>query len=240
MNLDRIIAVRNNKTVYRDGDFCIKVFNTGFSKSEILREAFNQAAAEEMGVNVPAVKEVTEAEGRLAIVSDYKDGKTLEMLMAEKNDKKYLTVLASLQLELQKIACPNLNKQKEKIASKIEQADIPDEKKSLLQHKLYKMHDCASLCHGDLVPSNVILSDNKTYVIDWENASSGDGAADTAQTYLRLRLDTDAETADEYLKILCKNGNTDILRIHEWMPIVAASMLADGNAREREFFRLWI
>lgn len=27
MNLDRIIAVRNNKTVYHDGDKCLKVFD---------------------------------------------------------------------------------------------------------------------------------------------------------------------------------------------------------------------
>ena len=27
MKLDRVIAVRNNKTIYRDGDRAIKVFN---------------------------------------------------------------------------------------------------------------------------------------------------------------------------------------------------------------------
>ena len=27
MKLDRVIAVRNNKTIYRDGDKCVKVFN---------------------------------------------------------------------------------------------------------------------------------------------------------------------------------------------------------------------
>ena len=27
MKLDRVIAVRNNKTIYRDGDRVIKVFN---------------------------------------------------------------------------------------------------------------------------------------------------------------------------------------------------------------------
>ena len=32
MNLDRIIAVRNSKTVYRDGDRCLKVFNEDYSK----------------------------------------------------------------------------------------------------------------------------------------------------------------------------------------------------------------
>ena len=30
MNLDKIIAVRNEKTVYRDGDRCLKVFGAGY------------------------------------------------------------------------------------------------------------------------------------------------------------------------------------------------------------------
>ena len=32
MKLDTIIAERDNKTVYRDGDLCYKVFGSGFSK----------------------------------------------------------------------------------------------------------------------------------------------------------------------------------------------------------------
>ena len=43
MKLEKIIAVRNNKTIYRDGDKCIKVFNEGFSKADVLNEALNQA-----------------------------------------------------------------------------------------------------------------------------------------------------------------------------------------------------
>lgn len=43
MNLDRIIAVRNNKTVYRDGVHAIKAFDSSFSKADILNEALNQA-----------------------------------------------------------------------------------------------------------------------------------------------------------------------------------------------------
>ena len=30
MKLDRVIAVRNNKTIYRDGDKCVKVFNEDY------------------------------------------------------------------------------------------------------------------------------------------------------------------------------------------------------------------
>ena len=47
MKLDRIIAVRNNKTVYHDGDLCVKVFGEGFSKADILSEALNLARIEE-------------------------------------------------------------------------------------------------------------------------------------------------------------------------------------------------
>ena len=35
MNLDRVIAVRNNKTIYRDGNRCIKVFSAEYSKADV-------------------------------------------------------------------------------------------------------------------------------------------------------------------------------------------------------------
>ena len=36
MNLDKVIAVRNTKTIYRDGDKCIKLFNEDYSKADVL------------------------------------------------------------------------------------------------------------------------------------------------------------------------------------------------------------
>ena len=56
MNLDRIIAVRNHKTVYRDGDLCLKVFDASFSKAQVLNEALNHALVEETGLNVPKIQ----------------------------------------------------------------------------------------------------------------------------------------------------------------------------------------
>ena len=55
MKLEKIIAVRNNKTIYRDGDKSIKVFNEGFSKADVLNEALNQARIEGTGLNIPKV-----------------------------------------------------------------------------------------------------------------------------------------------------------------------------------------
>ena len=39
MKLDKMIAVRTNKTIYRDGDTCVKVFNEEYSKADVLNEA---------------------------------------------------------------------------------------------------------------------------------------------------------------------------------------------------------
>ena len=77
MNFDRVIAIRNNKTVYRDGDNCIKLFGSDFRKSDILNEALNQARVEETGLSIPHVRAVTVYDGKWAIVSDFIKGKTL-------------------------------------------------------------------------------------------------------------------------------------------------------------------
>ena len=68
MKLDRIIAVRNNKTVYRDGELCMKVFDTNYSKADVLNEALNQARVEETGLNIPKIHEVTVIDGKWTIV----------------------------------------------------------------------------------------------------------------------------------------------------------------------------
>ena len=42
MKLDRVIAVRNNKTIYRDGDRCVKVFNEDYSKADDVKKAYSK------------------------------------------------------------------------------------------------------------------------------------------------------------------------------------------------------
>ena len=92
MKLDRVIAVRNNKTIYRDGDRAIKVFGADYSKADVLNEALNQARIEETGLNIPKVLEVTMIDGKWAIVSEFikgnSDAEKLEGLIKAINDLK--------------------------------------------------------------------------------------------------------------------------------------------------------
>ena len=59
MKLDRIIAVRNNKTVYRDGDLCLKVFNDDFSKADILNAAGSAGASSSVSNTINVVDNVS-------------------------------------------------------------------------------------------------------------------------------------------------------------------------------------
>ena len=126
MKLDRIIAVRNRKTIYRDGDRCLKVFEEDFSKADVLNEALNQARVEETGLNVPKVSVVTKTDGKWTIVSDYIKGKTLAELMRENPEKKdeYMNFFVELQLEMHSKTCPLLGKLRDKMDRKIAQTDL--------------------------------------------------------------------------------------------------------------------
>lgn len=243
MNLDRVIAVRNSKTIYRDGDKCIKLFDTNFSKADVLNEALNQTRVEETGLNIPKVIEVTTFEGKWAIVSEYIKGKTLAQLMEENPDKKeeYLNLLVDLQLECQSKTNPLLNKLKDKMNRKISMADLDATTRYDLHTRLESMPKHNKLCHGDFNPSNIIISEDGTpFIIDWSHATQGNASADAARTYLLFWLNGDIEGAKEYLKIFCQKSNTAKQYVQKWMPIVAASQSIKGNEKEREFLLSWV
>ena len=245
MKLDRVIAVRNNKTIYRDGDRCVKVFDENYSKADVLNEALNQARIEETGLNIPRVLEVTLVEGKWAIVSEFIRGKTLAQLMAEdtEGEKKaeYLELLVNLQLEVHDKKCPLLNKLKDKMRRKIAATKLDATTRYDLHTRLEGMPKHDKVCHGDFNPSNIIVAENGTpYILDWSHATQGNASADAARTYLLFWLNGDIEGAKQYLDLFCKKSNTAKQYVQKWMPIVAASQSVKGNEKEREFLLSWV
>ena len=243
MNLDKVIAVRSNKTIYRDGDKCIKVFSSDFSKADILNEALNQARIEETPLNIPRIQEVTVVNGQWAIVSEFIEGKTLAQLMSENPDKidEYLELLVDLQLQMHACTCSGLRKLKDKMHAKIDQAALDETARYDLQHRLEGMPRHNKVCHGDFNPSNIIITEDGTpYILDWSHATQGNASADAARTYLLFWLSGDITSAGRYLELFCKKSNTEMRYVQKWMPIVAASQSVKGNAKEREFLLSWV
>lgn len=243
MKLDNVISVRSNKTLYRDGQNCIKVFDSNYDKTAVLNEALNQARVEKTGLNVPKVNEVTIINGEWAIVSDFIEGKTLDLLIAENPEKKseYLQKFVELQMEVQSKSCPELKKLKDKMNAKISQAELDDDTRYELHTRLNAMPNHNKLCHGDFNPSNVIISnDGKAYIIDWSHATIGNASADVARTYLLFKLCGDEQAAEFYLDTFCEKSRTPKQYVQKWMPIVAASQSVKGKKQEREFLLSWV
>ncbi len=243
MKLDRVIAVRNNKTIYRDGDRCIKVFSAEYSKADVLNEALNQARIEETGLRIPHVLEVTMIDGKWAIVSEYIKGKTLAQLMEENPEEKemYIRLLVDLQLEVHSKVCPLLNKLKDKMSRKIADTDLDATTRYDLHTRLESMPKHNKVCHGDFNPSNIIIAEDGTpYILDWSHATQGNASADVARTYLLFSLAGDTEGAEFYLNTFCEKSGTAKQYVQKWMPIVAASQSVKGNEHEREFLMHWV
>ncbi|MEG1777877.1 MAG: phosphotransferase [Angelakisella sp.] len=243
VNLERVIAVRTSKTIYRDGDKTIKVFDSDYSKSDVLNEALNQARIEETGLAIPKVIEVTHIDGKWAIISDYIAGKTMAQLMEENPQKRdeYMEMFVDLQMEIHSKRSPLLGKLKDKMSRKISEAQLDATTRYDLHTRLEAMPKHTKVCHGDFNTSNIIITpEGKPYVIDWAHATQGNASADVARTYLLFWLAGDIDGAERYLTLFCKKSDTAKQYIQKWLPIVAASQSVKGKPQEREFLLEWV
>ena len=243
MNLTNIVAKRKDKTVYRDGDMCIKVFDENYNTADVLNEALNQARIEETGLNIPKFREVVKIDGKWAIITDFIEGKTLAELMAENPEKEdeYLDMFVDLQIEIQNKSCPLLTKIHDKMNRKISESNLDATTRYDLHTRLNGMKKHTKVCHGDFNPSNVIISpDGTPYVLDWAHATQGNASEDVARTYLLFKLAKKDELAEKYIRLFCKKSDTALQYVQSWLPIVAASQLVKGNPEEKEFLESWI
>jgi aminoglycoside phosphotransferase (APT) family kinase protein len=98
------------------------------------------------------------------------------------------------------------------------------------------------LCHGDLHPSNVILTVDGPMVVDWFDTGRGDPVADIARTTLLISPDADPSPShlaggaspqmrqtfvDAYL---AAHGDIDTLQLDRWRAVMAVARVAEGVA----------
>lgn len=238
MNLEKVIAVRNTKTIYRDGDKCIKVFNQDYTSADVLNEAFNQAMASESGLSVPKVKAVSENDGRWSITSEYIIGKSLSQLMDEFPDKteEYLNLFVDLQLKVHSKRCPTLKRLRDQMNRKIKNSGLNATDRFALHTRIESMPKHNKLLHGDFNPSNIIISQSGTpYIIDWAHAVQGNASSDAAITYLTFILGRDHYTANRYIEMFCEKSGTEPDYVKKWFPIAVVAMSANRNGEEKNF-----
>ena len=154
---------------------------------------------------MPRLVEVTQIDGKWAIVWEYAAGRTFADIIADDaahNNAarlgEYLDRFVDIQLEIPKHSAARLPSLTDKLQRKISASGLERNTRYELHTRLASLPKHTKLCHGDFNPSNIIITDNdEAYIIDWSHAAQGNASADAAQTYLLFWLAGREDTAEK-------------------------------------------
>ncbi len=233
-----IIARRNHKLIYRDGDTLVKRFDESYARSEILNEAINQVRMAEAGLNVPRIHAVTVIDGGSAIVMDFVEGKTFwELFCAEpENQAELMRRFVGIQRDIHSRKHLLLTKYVDKLKRKILSSDLDASTRYDLSMRLDAMRPHTHVLHGDFIPSNVLITPSGVpCILDCSHASQGNATADAVKSYLLFRMEGLDDFAEAYIAEFCLQANVTRAYVNEWIPLIAAAQLVrteDGKRRE--------
>lgn len=222
----------------------------------ILCEARYAEAARAAGAPAARLLGIESIDGRPASVWERIEGPTLwqQVLDRPARSREVGRRLAELQLALFELIAPvALPTQHNRLVSKIRVAaarvdPAVGEALELIPERAGRMR----LCHGDLHPSNVILSRDGPVLVDWYDASRGDPVADIARTCMTLLGDGGAgprhlpgsngamleSLTGAYLDRLWEPLALDDERLQLWQGINAVARMAEGLASP-VLFEVW-
>ncbi|WP_002147729.1 phosphotransferase family protein [Bacillus cereus] len=234
MNLGNPIAKGNTAEIYLCDNKVVKLFKEYLPNTESLYEAQKQKYAYSCGLHVPKVFEVTEIQGRQAIIMEYVEGESVGKLLLNNLSKAehYISICVSVQQKIHAICVRSheIELMEKRLHRQINSVHNLDEKqKGNILKRLDSIIFEPRLCHGDFHPFNLIMSDDDVKIIDWVDASSGDIRADVFRTYL-LYSQHSVELAEMYLHIYCENTGLSKDEIFQWAPIISAARLAENRS----------
>jgi aminoglycoside phosphotransferase (APT) family kinase protein len=211
-------------------------------------EAEYADAARAVGAPVPRLLGVVELRGRASSVWERIHGTSMwqRVIDQPKLSAEIGRELADVQSALFDLVPPvTLPRQHDRIVSKIRTTAALVDPSMIRAIELIPTSAAVRLCHGDLHPSNVILSDDGPVIVDWFDASRGDPIADIARTLVTMlgeggvsplhlpgsdRRTLDALT-DAYLASARSTLAVDDALLDLWQAIEAVARIAEGLPR---------
>lgn len=220
----------------------LKVYRAGFSREDAAYEASIACKVQEAGIACPRFYEMTEFQGRPALVYERIDGPAMAELVFKSPWRipQLARRMARLHREMHApIISADLPSQREKYAQRIEISGIlpANLKKSLLE-RLSHLPEERRLCHGDFHPGNILSPAGRDLTIDWIDCSVGHPLADVARTSILL-LGMSATIGNPLIRWVVNwfhgiyireyfLGNKEEMLYRAFLPIVAAARLAEG------------
>jgi len=239
--------------VFAWGDrYVLKLFLAGRPPGQARYEASIGALIHAAGVAAPAVVALTEAGGRRGVMYERVAGPSMDKLL-EREPWRAVPLaqrFAATHAALHRAGVPALPAQRELLSLRIRAVPLlPERLKQAALVALERLPAGAALCHGDFHPGNLLLASSGPVIIDWENATSGDPAADVARTLLLLRYAHLSQPAGvarvamragiglfgaAYLRHYCRLTGVAPAQMAAWRLPVAAVRLSEGVGAEEQ------
>jgi aminoglycoside phosphotransferase (APT) family kinase protein len=248
--LGELVARGTRSSIHAYGRRAVaKVPHPSTPSTWIESEAEYAAAAHAVGAPVPRPLGVEQIDGRPASVWERLDGESMweRVIARPKQSADIGRQLAEVQRGLFALPVPvELPRQRDRLITKIRLAAQTIDPSLIRALGLVPPSEQPPrLCHGDLHPSNVILTNGGPVIVDWFDASRGDRVADVARTLLTLLGDggvsplhlpgSDRRTlsalTDSYLAAMREDASITAELIEQWSAVQAAARLAEGVQR---------
>ena len=186
MEYDRLIAISNDKTVYRHGNKCIKVYAFEESFVSALEEALKTSKVKNnTNLNVPQIYSVSKNQNKVESVSEFIEGETLYLILKQnlRNYKKIIDEFVLLQKEINSY---------HNVINCGESSDNQP------------IGGLLCLCHAKYCLENVIKDKNGSlHVIDWGLSFDANKEKDCMITYYLTLYSFGKQIADYYLERYC-------------------------------------
>lgn len=237
-NTAEVFNLGNNKV--------IKLFNNGYPLNSVRNEFENSKLLNVLDTPIAKSYELVTCNGRYGIIYDRIDGESMmNILLATQDLEKYATGLASLHKKILSHKLHSAVSLKSILNKNIEHTDqLSMQCKSKLITVLDGLPDGNCFCHGDFHFGNVIVSQEKYYVIDYMNVCRGHPYGDIARTVYLIEMTpvpTEIYNAEHFLHM--KKRATDIYLkemdvsrecLSDWLMIITAARLSELKNDQKE------
>jgi Ser/Thr protein kinase RdoA (MazF antagonist) len=249
--LGDVVARGSRSVVHAYGHGAVvKVPKPATPGSWIEAEAAYVQAVRAVGAPAPSLLGMERVFGRPASVWERVEGRSLWQEVVDRPDRSADVGrrLADVQLALFELLPPvTLPDQRDRLVSKIRWSTANVDASLARALELLPVRTSTPrLCHGDLHPSNVIVSRDGPVLVDWFDASRGDRVADVARSLLTLLPhgattpshlpgsdpSTLAVLTQAYLSRLEESLDIAPAVLSRWEAINAVARLAEGVSRE--------
>jgi Ser/Thr protein kinase RdoA (MazF antagonist) len=248
-----LAAGREAEVYLRPDGTVLKLWRDPGSGDRARRESAALTTLQGSACRVPAPRGTVEVAGRPGLLLERVEGEDLLSVLG----RRPLSVLAvgramaRAHLAMHEPAAPGeLPELHDLLRDRITGTDaLPDDMRARALALLDDLPRGDRICHGDLHPANMLGSWAEPVVIDWGDASRGDGTADVARSRLLLQMGELPPGSPAVLRTLAHVGRSLLTRTYlagyrrgrpldrdtldRWRTVRAAARLGENIPEER-------